>query len=309
MLLKRKFWMTEYSRRTFLKNSLSAAAFALAGCNTKQMLAYKPGSQMRFGLVTYLWGRDWPVPTLIANCEKTHFLGVELRTEHAHGVEPSLTKAQRKKVKKRFSDSPVTLVGLGRNECFDNPDPDILKKNIETAKGVIKLSHDIGATGVKVKPNDFHKNVPKEKTIEQIGRALNTLGRFAADYNQQIRLEVHGSCSSLPSIRAIMDIAYHPNVTVCWNSNEQDLLGRGLEFNFNLVKDRFGDTAHVRELNIGKYPYQQLINLFVKIDYPGWILLEAISDPPGRIKALAQQRDIFEKMRAEAQKSPAQPPV
>jgi hypothetical protein len=298
--------MTKHSRRLFLKNSLSAAALIAAGCREKSMFttpADKPGAKMKFGLVTYLWGRDWDLPTLIANCEKAEILGLELRTEHAHGVEPSLTRQQRIEVKKRFFDSPVTLVGLGRNECFDSPDPDILKKNIETAKAVIKLSSDIGATGVKVKPNDFHKNVPKEKTIEQIGRSLNTLGRFAADYNQQVRLEVHGSCSHLPTIRLIMDIAYHPNVTVCWNSNDQDLEGRGLEFNFNLVKDRFGDTVHVRELDIGAYPYQQLINMFVGIDYPGWILLEARTDPPDRIKALIQQRQVFEQMRANAQKS------
>lgn len=298
--------MTEHSRRLFLKKSLSAAALFTAGCSTKNVLMEpdrKPGSKMKFGLVTYLWGRDWPLPTLISNCEKAGIGGLELRTEHAHGVEPSLTRQQRIEVKKRFSDSPVTLVGLGRNECFDSPDPDILKKNIETAKAVIKLSSDIGATGVKVKPNDFHENVPREKTIEQIGRALNTVGRFAANYNQQIRLEVHGSCCHLPTIRLIMDIAYHPNVTVCWNSNDQDLQGRGLEFNFNLVKDRFGDTAHVRELNIGTYPYQQLINLFVGIDYPGWILLEARTDPPDRVKALIQQRQVFEQMRINTQKS------
>lgn len=296
--------MTRQSRRLFLKNSLSAAALVAAGCSTENVFMKansKLGSKMKFGLVTYLWGRDWPLSELIANCEKTKILGLELRTEHAHGVEPSLTRQQRIEVKKRFSDSPVILVGLGRNECFDNPDPDILKKNIETSKAVIKLSYDIGGTGVKVKPNDFHDNVPREKTIEQIGRALNTIGRFAADYNQQVRLEVHGSCSHLPTIRLIMDIAYHPNVTVCWNSNDQDLEGRGLEFNFNLVKDRFGDTAHVRELDIGTYPYQQLINLFVGIDYPGWILLEARTEPADRIKALIEQRQVFEKMRANTQ--------
>ena len=298
--------MTKHSRRVFLKNSISTAALVAAGCGEKSLLttpAGKPGAKMKFGLVTYLWGRDWDLPTLIANCEKAEIFGVELRTEHAHGVEPSITKQQRIEVKKRFSDSPVTLIGLGRNECFDSPDPDILKKNIETAKSVIKLSYDIGGTGVKVKPNDFHKNVPREKTIEQIGRSLNTIGRFAADYNQQIRLEVHGTCSHLPTIRLIMDIAYHPNVTVCWNSNGEDLEGRGLEFNFNLVKDRFGDTVHVRELNIGDYPYQQLMNLFVGIDYPGWVLLEARTEPPDRVKALIEQRQVFEQMRINAQKN------
>ena len=48
---------------------------------------------MQLGLVTYQWGADWDLPTLIKNCEKTGFRGVELRTTHKHGVEPSLDEA------------------------------------------------------------------------------------------------------------------------------------------------------------------------------------------------------------------------
>ena len=39
--------------------------------------------------------------------------GVELRTEHAHGVELSLNAEKRKEVKQRFADSGVTLWALG----------------------------------------------------------------------------------------------------------------------------------------------------------------------------------------------------
>lgn len=55
---------------------------------------------MKLGLVTYQWGKDWDFPTLIANCEKTGLLDVELRTEHAHRVEGNLSANQRADVKK-----------------------------------------------------------------------------------------------------------------------------------------------------------------------------------------------------------------
>ena len=42
----------------------------------------------------------------------------------------------------------------------------------------------------------------------------------------------------LSIIRQIMDVATHPNVGVCWNSNDEDLRKPGLEYNFNLVKNR-----------------------------------------------------------------------
>jgi len=96
-------------------------------------------------------------------------------------------------------------------------------------------------------------------------------------------------------------VADHPNVGVCWNSNPQDLEGEGLEHNFNLVKDRFGATAHVRPLDTAGYPYQQLINLYVRMDYHGWIMLEDGRVPDDPVTLLAQQAVLFGKMVAEAQ--------
>ncbi|HUW19108.1 MAG TPA: TIM barrel protein [Sedimentisphaerales bacterium] len=301
--------MANYSRRRFITHSLGAAAAgmfagtALTSCSDSQFLsAGKPGSKMRFGLVTYLWGKDWDLPTLIKNCETTKVPGVELRTQHAHGVESNLNSQQRQEVKRRFADSPVTLVGLGTNFAFHHTDFLKLRADIDGAKQYVKLSHDVGGTGVKVKPNDLPDEAPVEKTVEQIGRSLNELGRFGADYGQEIRVEVHGrKTSDLPIMKRIFDVATHPNVGVCWNCNEQDLEGQGLEYNFNLVKKRLGATVHIRELNIGDYPYQQLINLFVKTNYKGWILLEARTKPDDRVKALAEQRTLFEQMVANAQ--------
>ena len=299
--------MANYSRRQFLGHSLGVAglftATTLTSCSNLRIFALgKPGSKMRFGLVTYLWGKDWDLPTLIRNCETTKVLGVELRTQHAHGVESELNTRERREVKKQFDDSPVTLAGLGTNFAFHHTDIERLRKDIDGAKQYVRLSHDVGGSGVKVKPNDLPDNVPVEKTIEQIGKSLNELGRFGADYGQEIRVEVHGrKTQRLPIIKRIFDVADHANVGVCWNSNDEDLTGPGLEYNFNLVKNRFGDTVHVRELNIGQYPYQQLINLFVKMDYKGWILLEARTKPEDRVKALAEQRMLFEQMVAKAQ--------
>ena len=292
------------TRREFIRDSICLGAAALAVGPAGRLAAMRaagPGSRMKFGLVTYLWGKDWDLPTLIANCEKAKVLGVELRVEHAHKVESNLNAQQRIEVKKRFADSPVALVGMGTNFAFHDADPAKLKANIEGAKEYIKLSADVGGLGVKVKPNDLPKGVPQEKTVEQIGKSLNEIGRFGAEYGQKIRLEVHGGCSPLPIIKAIMDVADHPNVGVCWNCNSQDLQGEGLEHNFNLVKGRFSDTAHVRELNAGDYPYQELMNLFAGMDYAGWILLEGRADPQDKVAALIEQRQVWEGMIAKAQ--------
>jgi sugar phosphate isomerase/epimerase len=292
----------DQTRKEFIRNlSLLVGASVLPG----SLLASGgnlPGSEMKLGLVTYLWAKDWDIPTIIKNCTETKILGVELRVEHAHGVTLDLTSAQRADVKKQFADSPVEITGMGTNEQYDWPEKAKLKESIETTKKWLKLSKDIGGSGVKVKPNQFHDGIPHEKTLEQIGKALNELGKYALDMGQQVRLEVHGrETQQLPNIKAMMDYVENKGSTVCWNCNDQDLDGQGLEYNFNLVKDKFGDTCHVRELNEGGYPYQKLMDLFVRIDYPGWILLECRTDPADKVAAMKEQREVWQKMIANAQ--------
>lgn len=276
----------------------ASLASGMLGVPSLAVAQDKKGADIRFGLVTYQWGKDWDLPTLIANCAKAGVLGVELRTTHKHGVEPSLTEAERADVRKRFADTDVKCVGIGSNERYDSPDPEVVKKSIEATKAFIVLSHDIGGTGVKVKPDSFHANVPKEKTIEQIGKSLNELGEYAAGFGQQIRLEVHGQCCKLPTIKAIMDVADNTNVAVCWNSNPDDLDAPGLEHNFDLVKGRFGETAHIHLLDSKSYPHQQLLDLYVKMDYAGWLMLEEGTVPADPAAELIVQRKLFDKMLA-----------
>ncbi len=290
------------SRRQFIHTSLGAGA-ALAFFKDFPELVKTVPSTMKFGLVTYQWGRDWDLPTLITNCEKAGYMGVELRTEHAHKVEINLTAAQRAEVKKRFADSSVICIGYGSNFEFHSPDPKVLRSNIEQTKEYIKLCRDIGASGIKVKPNYMPPEVPREETIAQIAASLNEIGIFARDYDQLLRVEVHGDITQeLPNMKAIFDQVTEDNVKMCWNCNDQDLLPPGLEENFNMVKKWFGDTVHIRELNEGTYPYQELFSLLTAISYSGWILLEGRTEPVDMVTAMKDQLTLFNQMIQKANK-------
>jgi sugar phosphate isomerase/epimerase len=284
------------SRRRFLQSSI-AAGIGLAAMNNLSACSGSAKKGMQFGLVTYLWAQNWDLPTIIANCEKAGYHGVELRTQHAHGVETILNATQRADVKKRFADSTVTCIGYGANFEYHSPDAAKLRENIEQTKEYIKLCYDIGASGIKVKPNDLPADIPPEKTIAQIAASLNEVGKFAKDFGQLVRVEVHGQkTQEIPVMKAIFDQVTEPNVKMCWNCNDQDLLPPGLEANFNSVKKWFGDTVHIRELNDGNYPYQQMFDLFKAINYKGWILLEARTEPADTVAAMKEQLAIFNRM-------------
>lgn len=279
-------------RRRWLQ-SIGAGLGTLAiGGGHRKAISAPEGSQMRLGTVTYNLAKDWDIETLIQNCEETKLEGVELRTTHEHGVEVSLSKEQRAEVRKRFQDSKVELMGLGSAFDYHTPDQTKLRKDIEATKEYIILAHDVGASGVKVRPNGFPEGVPQEKTLEQIGKSLREIGEFGQDYGVQIRLEVHGRDTSLlPNIKVMMDTADHPNVGVCWNSNDSDLAGEGFEHNFNLVKDKIF-SVHITEIYNEKYPYRQLFKNLNEIGFKGFCLAE-IPDTNDPIRLMKYYRGLW----------------
>ena len=293
--------MTQTPRRDFL---LWTAAASLSSALAGRAFSAEPATAAReteptplqLGLVTYNWGKDWTLPTIIENCEKTGFGGVELRSTHKHGVEISLNKAERAEVAARFADTPVELVGLGSACEYHSTDAAQLAKNIEETKAFLVLCHDLGGTGVKVRPNALPKDVPVEKTLAQIGRSLNEVGEFGARYGVQIRLEVHGpGTAHVPHIKTIMDVADNENVTVCWNCNPQDLEGEGLTANYNLVKDRMG-TVHIHDLRTKTYPWEELFGLLKQTEFTGWTLLEDGKVPADIIAAMKENRAVWQNL-------------
>ena len=275
------------TRRHFL-SATGAGLLALHSASAKRV------SKMRFGLMTYQWGIDWDIPTLIANCTKTKAFGVELRTSanYAHGVEITLPDAQRREVKKKFADSLVQIVGVASAERFDNPDPTRLAKAIDVTVAHIKLSQDAGGHGVRVVPNDYHPDIPKEKTIEQIQKALNTVGKMASDSGQRIRLENHGTAGDLLSLYQIMQGVNQRSVGIKLNGESLD--GPDFADRFAKVKPYLDDTLHFHELDHGNFPYQLQSDLLIDTGWEGWWLLEASSKPPDRVQAMQEQRAMWE---------------
>lgn len=256
---------------------------------------------MKLGIVTYMWGAEWDLPTILLNCAETGFEGVELRTTHKHGVEPSLTEVERRDVRKRFVDSPIRFLGPGTACEYHNPDHGIVQQNIELTKKFVELSHDLGGTGVKVRPNGFVKGEDRAKTIERIGQALRTCGEHAAGFGQEIRVEVHGKGTSEPAVmREIMDAADHPQVVVCWNSNPGETVNGSLTRSFDLLKAKLGGTVHIHDLYDRTYPYRELFTLLKSQNYSGFCLSEspATTDPQ---RVMRYYRALFDELaRAES---------
>jgi sugar phosphate isomerase/epimerase len=149
--------------------------------------------------------------------------------------------------------------------------------------------------GVKVRPNGLAtaQGAPEEQTLEQIGLALRECGAFAAEQGVEIWLEVHGqdTCHP-PRIRTIMEHCGHPQVGVCWNSNDTDMLDGSVKPYFELLAPWI-KSCHITELARPVYPWKELFGLLQGIGYDRFTLAE-IADSPDPERLLRYYKALWE---------------
>ena len=253
----------QVTRRNFLGSSVLAGAAVALGGHPSRALAgegrkksQKPA--LRLGLMTYRLGEKWDVDTVIKNLKAAKWEHAELRTTHAHGVEVSLSKQERRDVKKKFEDAGLKL-SLASAFSYHWEDQAKVRKNIEGTKEYALFAEEIGALGIRVFPNAIlaDKGIPEEKTLEQIGKAAAEAATFAADHGVEIRLANHGrGTNRVTRIKKVFDYADCKHLYMNWNCDGTDVEEPGFEANFELTNE--------------KYPYRKLFRLLRESDYPGY---------------------------------------
>ena len=276
--------MSQLSRRAFVRGAaVSAAAMSALPASAGPARPNEP--RFRLGTVTYNIAAAWDVPTLLRICRAVGLSAVELRTTHKHGVEPSMSPAQRKEVRQRFADAGVEIWGLGTVCEFQSPDQKVVQRHIETCREFVQLCADIGAKGVKVRPNGLPQGVPVERTLEQIGRSLQSCGRAAADAGVEIWVEVHGRGTDQPAhMKTIMETCNHPRVGICWNSNQTEVVNGSVAESFRMLRPWL-KSCHINELH-SNYPWRELFQLLKEANYDRVTLAEI----PGMPDAASGER-------------------
>jgi hypothetical protein len=267
--------MSNFTRRELFAAAAGIAATGAAGIQTTARAQAQTAGDPPFklGTVTYNVPKDWDLATLLKVLPQAGVGAVEFRTTHAHGVEPSLTPAQRSEVRQRAAGAGLVLWGLGTVCEFQSPDSAVVRKHIEECRDFVKLAKDLGVRGVKVRPNGLPSGVPVEKTLEQIGKALRECGAAAQDAGVEIWVEVHGGGTQEPAnMRKIMEHCGHKSVGICWNSNGTDVKDGSVRESFALLKPWLM-SCHINNL-WGPYPYRELFSLFRETGYDRYTLCE-----------------------------------
>jgi sugar phosphate isomerase/epimerase len=262
-----------WTRRELLMGGGTMLAAGMVAMPAAEAAPAGPEPPFRLGTVTYNVPKDWDLDTLLKILPQAGIAAVEFRTGHAHGVEPALGAPGRAEVKQRCADAGLVILSLGSVCEFQSPDPAVVRQNVETCRDFVHLARDLGARGVKVRPNGFPKDADHEKTLAQIGRALRECGEIAQAQGVEIWLEVHGSGTQEPAnVRRIMDHCGHRSVGVNWNSNATDVKDGSVRASFELLRPQLM-SCHINDL-WGSYPYRELFTLMRQTGYDRYTMCE-----------------------------------
>lgn len=234
--------MSDLNRRRFLQSAgLTTAGLAAVGCCQEGnqpaaaaevkpavapgVIAAKP-LNFNLGIVTFGYFKTWELKDVLRVCKAVGLSPIEFRTGDKHGIEPTLTKMERKDIRKQIEDSGVKIWGCGTTCEFHWPNKKQLQDNIDLCKKFIELVHDLGGVGVKVRPNKLPPGVPEAKTLEQIGKSMIPCGDEGKKLGVVVSMEVHGDCRYPHMAKKIMEVCNHPNVGLTWNSNDTDIMDK-----------------------------------------------------------------------------------
>lgn len=258
-------------RRSFIAGTALIAGGPLSA---PLALAQKGRPTFHLGAVTYNTLKDFDVEMIIRVLEGAGFEGVELRTGHKHGIEPSIGREERARVRHRFEQSRVRLVSYGTTCRFQSPVAAERNAQLEIAKQFVDLAHDTGASGIKIQPMGFPDGVSQKLTIQNFGESLQRLGVYGAARKVEIWMEIHGKGTSEPTVAAaIVKAAAHDNVGVCWNSNPTDLSDGSIKASFALLQPWIR-SVHIHELSDAAYPWHELFSLLNEAKYHRYTFAE-----------------------------------
>jgi len=263
------------SRRELLIGSGAALTAPWLADMTAGRLSAASGPGFHLGCVTHTLFEKHDLESIITILEECGYEGVELRTTEGspagqrHGVEPSLSQAERARVRKRFEKSKLKLVNLGSPAEFQSSDAAERKRQVARGKVFVDLAHDLGATGIKVRPYGWGTEPDHQVTTRRIGECLKELGEYSAPKKVDILLEIHNEGHK--EDKQMMEIAGVKSVGFIWNCDPADVVNGSVKQCFDMLGP-WVRTVHTKYRE--GYPFRELYTLLHNAKFTGYTLYE-----------------------------------
>jgi sugar phosphate isomerase/epimerase len=229
---------------------------------------------MKLSLMTYGLGKSLGRAELLQALRDAGFEGVEWRLDQnqPHGIEVALDAAGRRQAAADCRAAGIPLAGIASGNRYHITDAAELQREIAATKERIDLAADLGAPQIRVFGNNFPKDVPRDRTISQVARALQELCDYAAPKKVNVCLELHGEFSWEAGAQVAEQIK-SDNFGLIWNSVPQDVVNGSLERSVATVRPWLRHV-HMHDIAGNNYPYRELFRRLIQNGYTGYLSAE-----------------------------------
>ena len=143
--------------------------------------------------------------------------GVETRMpgQHAHGIETSLTAAERDRVRQKVAASGIALSCLATSHTL--ADPAKAAREVEGTIASVRLAADVGAPAVRVFGGLMPPGVSREQAGDILAASLRAIAKEIAGLGVTVCLETHDDWSDPAHVVEVVQRVNHPAIAVNWD--------------------------------------------------------------------------------------------
>ncbi|MGM0378043.1 MAG: sugar phosphate isomerase/epimerase family protein [Bacteroidota bacterium] len=234
------------NRREFLQKSMiSAAALTLpaaafagnpGAANTIAPISRKPFN-MKLGFMSSM-AQDKTVPELIEMAKKYGYQSIEFRPEwkHAHGIELSMTKSQRKEARNHFTDSGIEISAISPGVKFLRDDRD---KQLEKMFQYIDLAADLSAPYIRFFADKLPEDPAERHESHKVQAEYQARAAAKAwDGGVTLALETHGNSIGVDTGEMMFLAGHPPAFRVNWHLSHCLRNGEDTDTAYRHIKGR-----------------------------------------------------------------------
>ncbi|MFT4030026.1 MAG: sugar phosphate isomerase/epimerase family protein [Protaetiibacter sp.] len=229
---------------------------------------------MKLSLVAYGMFGGLTLPELIRLARDGGFAGLDVRCEYglAHGVEVTMTDAERRQARHRIEDAFLELVCVRSGARFESPDLAERRRNVDSAMRHVDLAADLGAPFVRVSGHNIPEGHDRDRVVDQVGEGLAEIADYAAGTGCTVLLEMLGDFRNWHFALRALRQADRPGLGVLYNSENVDVVGGSVSAALERLRPWLRHVD-VHDLTSG-YPYRELVDVLTRWGYDGYYCAE-----------------------------------
>ncbi len=136
-------------------------------------------------------------------------------SQHGHGIETSLTAAERAQVRRKVAAGGVALCCLATSHSY--ADPAKAAKEVEGTIASVRLAADVGAPRVRVFGGRIPAGVSREQASDLLVDSLRSVAREIAGLGVTVCMETHDDWCDPSDLAAVIRRVNHGAIAVNWD--------------------------------------------------------------------------------------------